>query len=161
MDPRRRQLFRGRISSTEVRPPWLLSPTSFTQDCTRCGHCLAACPEGIISAGDGGFPRLDFGLGECTFCGECTLDCEAHLFHQDPASEPLPWRHKATVSDACLTHFGVMCRSCEDACEPRALRFPLTAGAVPTPVIDSQICNGCGACVRPCPEQAISMFAGS
>jgi ferredoxin-type protein NapF len=122
---------------------------------------MVRCPEDIIQAGDGGFPRLDFSRGECTFCGECTLDCEVELFHQNSADEPLPWLHKAVVSDACLTHFGIMCRSCEDACEPRALRFPLVAGAVPAPIIDAQICNGCGACVRPCPEQAISMSVES
>lgn len=107
--------------------------------------------------GDGGFPKVDFTLGECTFCGECTSQCEAGLFENVLAISQLGWTHKAVVSERCLTNIGVMCRSCEDACEPRAIRFPLAAGKVPTPVIDEQACTGCGACIRPCPEAAISM----
>jgi ferredoxin-type protein NapF len=121
---------------------------------------MERCPEGILVAGDGGFPSVDFTRGECTFCGDCTRLCEANLFDQSLDNERLGWSHKAVVSERCLTHFGVMCRSCEDACEPQAIRFPLAVGKMPRPLIDTQACTGCGACVGPCPEIAITMVSG-
>jgi len=47
--------------------------------CTRCGACAAACPETIITAGDGGFPAVDFHRGECTFCGACADACPVKI----------------------------------------------------------------------------------
>lgn len=160
MDVSKRRFLRGSRVETELRPPWLAEPDLFIDNCTRCGKCMELCPEHILCAGDGGFPLVEFGLGGCTFCGECTTACEANLFIENRDSEIPAWAHKASVGDNCLTNLGVMCRSCEDACEPRAIRFPLAAGVVPGPVIDDGLCTGCGACVRPCPEQAISIVRG-
>lgn len=158
MEIGRRQLLRGRREGTVLRPPWLLDVASFTEACTRCGACIERCPEQIIEAGDGGFPRIDFTGGECTFCGECTLDCEAHLF-LPRAQQRLPaWAYTARIDPgACLTWQGVHCRSCEDYCEPRAISFPPQAGAVPQPVLDSNACTGCGACVAHCPPRAVTV----
>ena len=156
LDSGRRRLLRGGRDTSELRPPWLKAPSSFTEDCTRCGQCVELCPQQIVRVGDGGFPVVKFDLGECVLCGECTTRCEAGLF-LDAAERGAAWDHAAVIGERCLTHFGVLCRSCEDACEPRAIRFPLTAGLVAKPAVDTQICTGCGACIRPCPEQAITM----
>ena len=155
MDVSRRRLFRGSQTGRELRPPWLLSPASFTDDCTRCGECVRRCPEQVLVTADGGFPQADFSWGECTFCRDCTQACEAGLFNADEAS--LPWTYTAFVADDCLAYAGVMCRSCEDSCEARAIRFPLAAGKVPVPRIDAEACTGCGACVAPCPQHSISL----
>lgn len=160
MDLNRRRFIRGGPGAVELRPPWLLNPASFTESCTRCNKCIELCPEDILVAGGGGFPRVEFSQGECTFCGDCTRHCEADLFDQLLDNKHLGWTHKALVDERCLTNYGVMCRSCEDACEPRAIRFPLVAGKVPQPFIDIDACTGCGACIRPCPETAISLMPG-
>ena len=155
MDISRRRFLRPGANKTGLRPPWLLNPASFVDDCSRCGECITRCPEQVLVAGDGGFPEASFSWGECTFCGDCTKHCEKHLFNPD--SEALPWSYVAFVAESCLSYRGIMCRSCEDACEPRAIRFPLVVGAVPVPIINNDACTGCGACVAPCPEQAISV----
>ncbi len=155
MDVSRRAFLRGGRNLSALRPPWLKNPATFTDACTRCGDCIARCDEGVLVAGDGGYPQLDFSWGECTFCGRCTEQCEQSLFDADRRS--LPWTYHAFLSEACLPLSGVMCRSCEDACEPRAIRFPLAVGRVPAPAIDTDACTGCGACVAPCPVQAISL----
>ncbi len=153
---RRKFIGRGRAES-EVPLPWLVSPASFFDECTRCGECIDRCPQQIVIKGDGGFPTIDFSQGECTFCGDCTQACEANLFHSVLEPEQIGWTHRARVEQHCLAQLGVMCRCCEDACEPRAIRFPLALGQVPRPEVDTDSCNGCGACVAPCPENAIVM----
>jgi len=160
MDINRRRFIRRAPDRPELRPPWLIAPDLFTDECTRCNKCIEQCPQGILVAGDGGFPRVDFSRGECTFCGDCTRHCEADLFSHSPTDTHPGWNHKAGIGERCLTKFGVMCRSCEDACEPQAIRFILMVGKMPQPDIDIHACTGCGACISPCPETAISMAPG-
>ncbi|MFP8977589.1 hypothetical protein ACLI36_13485, partial [Pseudomonas aeruginosa] len=54
---------------------------------------------------------------------------------------------------------GIHCRSCQYACEPAAIRFRPALGGVALAVLDSQRCNCCGACLAPCPSQAIQLRA--
>jgi ferredoxin-type protein NapF len=42
-------------------------------------------------------------------------------------------------------------------CDAGAIRFKPTLGGVTSPALDLSLCTGCGACVAPCPTQAISM----
>lgn len=154
----RRGLFRGRLSAPEpeTRLPWSLSWPDFVADCTRCGDCLTACPEQILVKGDGGFPTLDFRRGECTFCTECVSACELPLFR--PVTEA-PWDYVAHIEAGCLAHEQVFCQRCQDSCEHNAIRFSPQLGRVPTPSIDLELCNGCGACVADCPVGSIRVGA--
>jgi ferredoxin-type protein NapF len=70
----------------------------------------------------------------------------------DP-SRPL----KAVIAAGCLALNRVVCRSCGEACAPRAIRFQLAPGGISTPVVDSELCNGCGDCVGACPVAAVSL----
>lgn len=136
------------------RLPWSVDWARFTADCHRCGDCLSACPENIIVAGDGGFPVLDFSLGECTFCGRCAETCHQNIF---VALNESPWHQQAQVKEGCLTDNGVFCRSCEDSCEVGAIRFRPRLGGISRPELDMDACNGCGACVAGCPTRAIKI----
>ncbi|MGH1388581.1 MAG: ferredoxin-type protein NapF [Aeromonas jandaei] len=156
IDLARRGLFRGRLRVAEppVQLPWSVAWPQFSAGCTRCGDCLAACPEQILINGEGGFPTVDFQRGECTFCGDCVAACKEPLFR--PASET-PWQYKASIAANCLANDQVYCQRCQDSCEPRAIRFIPTLGRVPTPVIELDSCNGCGACVQDCPVGSIKV----
>lgn len=161
VDLRRRGLLRGRPRNVEAqqRMPWQVNEQQFTDQCSRCLACLDKCPAQIISRGDGGFPTVDFQRGECTFCQACVEVCPEPVFR--PTDEPA-WQQQAVVADNCLTEQGVMCRSCEDNCEPQAISFPLRRtdkprGGLPSPVIDIDSCTGCGGCVNSCPAQAIKI----
>lgn len=157
MDSARRNWLRGRFNHATdvVRPPWLLDLDNFTDTCTRCSNCISACPEHIIKAGDGGFPEIQFNHGECTFCERCADACPEHLFGEK-RSEP-PWDNKAVIGEKCLAMNQVSCQSCQDACEPRAIRFTPTLGRVAQPQINNDDCNSCGACVSVCPTNAITI----
>lgn len=158
VDAARRAFFRGRPRvRSEIRPPWALAEVEFSVRCTRCDDCLAACPTGILVAGDGGFPTVDFRRGECTFCGDCVAACQPQALRRDAGRAP--WPYVAVVGAACLPHHGVECRVCGEFCDARAIRFAPRVGGSPLPEIDATRCSGCGACVAPCPVVAMTVRA--
>ena len=149
----RRAVLRGHPKGLPdaIRPPW--AQTDFLARCTRCDACVAACETQILLRGDGGYPAVDFSRGECTFCGACVAACDSAALQ----SSETPWGLQAHTQDNCLSQRGVMCRACAESCEQQALHFRLQAGGRAIPHIDSQLCNGCGACLAVCPENAIRM----
>ncbi len=156
----RSEFLRGNISGRDrpIRPPWSLPESAFIDLCTQCGDCIPICEEGLLQKGRGGYPVVNFHKGECFFCGDCVEKCNSGslsktLFQQKAA----PWTHKVQVTKKCLNYQGVLCRSCGDRCPQRAIVFrPRTGGKVALE-IELESCNGCGACVAPCPVQAIIM----
>lgn len=157
VDLARRGFFRGRPRpQAQIRPPWALAEDAFVDRCSRCNDCLAACPTRILIAGDGGYPTVDFGRGECTFCSACVEACQPQaLFKQSP--EAAPWALKAVVGDSCLPRHGVECRVCGEHCDASAICFRPRLGGSSLPEIDNERCTGCGACAAPCPTRAISL----
>lgn len=152
----RRRLF-SRRKDTALRPPFLREGVDFTDVCTRCGDCLAACETRILIKGEGGFPEVSFKDAECTFCGRCHEVCKEPLF--DAEKSPA-WDLKAEISSACLAERGIWCQSCKDACDERAINFTPAVGKAPAPQLSLDACTGCGACVAPCPADAISIKRG-
>ena len=159
---------RGRFSPAVAvphRPPWAVEEALFTHACTRCGACVAACPTGLLVEGTGGFPEADFQRGRCTFCADCVHACAKNARQSASSqvsalafsSDLQPWSLCATIDTSCLPHRGVLCRSCEDHCEERAIRFTHRAGSPAHPEIIQSRCTGCGECVASCPAKAISM----
>lgn len=153
-DRSRRHLFMRRRTPALPRMPWIIDEAAFTESCTRCNKCISACDPQIIVKGDGGFPIVDFNHGECTFCYRCAEVCPEGLFQ--PETEK-PWKIKAKISKSCLAHHNIECRSCGDLCEVQAIRFRLQVGGVALPILDTDDCNGCGACLSVCPASAITM----
>ncbi len=137
-----------------MRPPWALPETDFLEACSRCGACHQACPENIIIP-KSGYPVVDFNHGECTFCGDCAVVCETGALNYDAHASP--WYYRATVKTNCLARQGIVCQSCQDDCELMAINFHHRSALIPEPVIDVQTCTGCGACVKVCPANAITI----
>ena len=152
-DANKRSLFRAKRNiSTDNLLPWIIDAKQFLDNCTQCGDCLVACPENIIVKGDGGFPTVDFDLGECDFCGKCAGSCKEPIFTEITET---PWQKKALIDSTCLANQHIYCRSCAESCEAQALTFQIGISAVPQ--IDNDLCTGCGACVAPCPTKAIEV----
>ncbi|MBL4614468.1 MAG: ferredoxin-type protein NapF [Magnetovibrio sp.] len=170
-------MFQGRFGASAnaavvapIRPPWSRQETQFIDACTQCDKCLSACDEGIVIRGAGGYPEIDFQRGECTFCGDCAKvctpgaiffqKCDQDLPQQLPPALPsaLPWSLDAKISSACLSAKAITCRVCGDRCDARAIRFQLSVGGIADPIIDQTACTGCGACVAPCPVNAVVLI---
>lgn len=152
----RRAFLRARTDSAPPpRPPWALAEADFVAHCTRCDACVNRCPDGLLKRGDGGFPWLDFRAGGCSFCGDCLDACVPGALRLDNLRAPLPF--VASIGPTCLNLHGVECRSCVDPCETRAIRIRPRPGHQVEVTISAADCSGCGACLAPCPVNAVSL----
>ncbi|MCL6268913.1 ferredoxin-type protein NapF [Sansalvadorimonas sp. 2012CJ34-2] len=153
----RRNLFRGRINRVGgIRPPWSLPENKFLDTCVRCNDCIDACETNLLKKGDGGYPIADFSQAECTFCEACVKSCSPKALLKTD-SQQKPWNITATINDRCLAKNKVHCRTCGEQCEVEAITFRLAPGGVALPNLDTDLCNGCGACVSSCPVSAVAM----
>lgn len=154
----RSEFLSGNISGRgrPIRPPWSLAEMEFRSTCSSCGDCLDKCPTQIIEFGRGQIPVINFEKGECLFCGDCVDACQTNALQQN--LDQAPWHLAAVIDDnKCLAYNNVECRICQDPCETRAIRFLALAGCTSKPNLNTEKCNGCGACYAVCPAHAISI----
>ncbi len=156
---RRAFLRRARGGGGVLRPPWSVAPDHFPNLCTRCDECLTACPTHILERGDGGYPQVNFSRGECTFCGECVATCKPGALRRVEGHPP--WRISVRISEACLVLNQVICRTCGEQCDARAIEFKAASRGMQMPHVTTELCTGCGACIAPCPVSAIRAVAHS
>ena len=159
MDVSRRRFLGGRKPGpAPFRPPWSVAEARFANTCTACDDCLKACPTGLLQRGEGGLPVADFSAAACTFCGDCARACTTGAIGRDTTAAP--WAFGIAIAEGCLAAQNVECRVCGEACDVSAIRFRPRIGGVPLPEVDNTACNGCGACIAPCPVSAVQRIAG-
>ena len=146
-----------------VLPPGAETPEQFAAACSRCYACINACPTQVLAVrvpngrtlGQFFHPELDTDHSYCEeYCSECTRACPAG------AIKPLTVEHKrmrkigtARVErSACLGWAeGEFCMVCEEYCPYYAIRTDPSPSGVPRPVVEAEICRGCGVCQANCP----------
>ncbi len=156
----RRSVLRGGFKSAgkEMRPPWAVPAAAFATLCTGCDACRTACPEKVIAGTTGEFPHLDFSTGSCTFCAACVEACEEGALERPAeAADTPPWQSELVIGASCLDRRGIVCRACGDHCDEGAIRFRPLPGGLAEPLVAQELCSGCGACVAPCPIEAIAV----
>lgn len=138
-----------------IRPPSSIPEKIFRATCNSCGNCITHCPTKIIHFGRGRLPQIKFENGECLFCDACVDSCETGALHANFAT----WQVRASIDSLnCLAFQQIECRSCEDNCENRSIRFTARTGSVGRPDLNTESCTGCGACYAGCPVSAITMI---
>lgn len=163
-----------RASEKLIRPPGALPEPRFLAACVKCGECMKACPTNALQpalhqAGPEGLwtPVLVPRIGYCEYyCSLCTQVCPTGAIRE------LTVREKTEVSigsawirkDRCLPYaLGQPCRVCEEQCptQPKAITMVETELMMPdgawapqqVPVVDLELCIGCGICETKCPVE--------
>lgn len=161
-----------------IRPPGSVEEKEFLQKCIRCGQCMRVCPNNavhptLMESGVEGIwtPFLIMRIGycepTCTLCGQVcpTQAIEELTMEQKVGSkEIVPNRIGTAFVDPgrCLPwSMATKCIVCEEWCptSPKAIYLQDTVVkdikgndvAVRRPVVDVELCTGCGACEFACP----------
>jgi ferredoxin len=140
--------------ASPARPPGALEEAAFLARCSRCMRCIDVCiPIALRPAGwqfggrNLGTPVLD--PSKCIFCMECVRTCPTGALGKIPKTE-VDIGEIVIENDVCLAWRKTRrCDVCFKSCPTKAItmqdrRFPVLS--------KPEKCNGCGICIRRCPE---------
>ncbi len=131
--------------------------------CVRCGNCESACPAKIIrpDLGQSGLsglltPVIDQSESYCyEWCNDCTKVCPTGAIrHMDleEKSQIAIGLAEITKKDCIAWGDGDHCVVCQESCPYLAIEFVQNNG-VNCPVVNPDICRGCGICHNQCPAR--------
>jgi ferredoxin len=148
--------------SRPVVPPGGGSTDRFSNLCTSCHLCVAACPTQVIQPAaleygwSGLFqPKMDYAVNYCTFdcvaCGDiCPTGALVPLTLD--AKHVLQLGKVVFVKEDCIVETKKKdCGACAEHCPTKAVRMVPFEGKLRIPEVDNQYCVGCGACEHACP----------
>ena len=138
-----------------LRPPGAISEKRFLQACSRCDECIHACPKDAIQRAPKkmGFlvfntPYIDPMRNPCVMCTDlpCISAC--------PDGALLPVQELTDVNmgyaildkKKCQAYGDTFCQQCVIDCPVPGAIHQLND----QPIIDKNICTGCGVCMRSC-----------
>jgi len=156
-----------------LRPPGALSEDEFLKSCIKCGMCVEACPFDTLSLakpGDNkpmGTPFFEPREIPCYMCTDipCVPVCPTNALSEELVSTNNKLDiNKAKMGTAivdtknCIAYWGIQCDACYRACplldEAIHLKYDKNERtgkhAFLKPIVDSDICTGCGLCERAC-----------
>lgn len=153
---------------TPVTPPGSVSARHIKNHCTACQLCVSACPNNILRPSQKletfMQPEISFERGycrpECTRCSEvCPNGAIKRITKEDKSS--LQIGRAVWIKDNCVViRDNVTCTACERHCPTGAIelvpRDPENPRGLKIPVVDTELCIGCGACENLCPARPFS-----
>lgn len=166
-----------------LRPPGALDEKSFNKACLKCGQCVEACPYDTLKlseVADGntnGTPFYDAREIPCYMCTDypCIKQCptlalteEAISVDQTASINNAQMGLAVVHKESCIAYWGIQCDACYRSCplmgEAITLEFEKNEvtqkHANLKPVINSDVCTGCGVCEHVCvvEKTAIKVF---
>lgn len=153
---------------TPVVPPGALGLKHLQQHCTACQLCVSACPNNVLRPSSKLAtlmqPEMSFERGYCRpECNECSQVCPAGAIKPVTTAEKsaISIGHAVWVRENCVVNRNdVQCTNCQRHCPTGAItlvsRDADDANSLKIPVIDKELCIGCGACEHLCPARPFS-----
>jgi ferredoxin-type protein NapG/ferredoxin-type protein NapH len=142
-----------KVSRRLIRPPGALNESEFLATCARCGKCAQVCPLKAIIMGKGdkgvsiGTPYIEPRQAACDLCMDCIPVCPTGALR--PVTKEKVRMGTAEINrDTCLAWQGDECKICYTSCPFYNQAIKLED--YKKPVIDTQVCVGCGICERVC-----------
>lgn len=137
------------------RPPGAITEPDFLARCQRCMRCVDACQPAALMVGhllDGirnvGTPILV--IDKCIQCMDCIRACPSGALSKVRKTD-LRMGVAVINESTCVTYLKKRrCKTCVDACRDFKA---ITLKDRRYPVVNSEKCTGCGACLRRCPER--------
>lgn len=153
---------------TAITPAGSLSAKNVQQHCTACQLCITACPNGVLrpSTDIETFmqPQMSYERGycrpECTRCADaCPVGAIKPITVEEKSSTQIG--HAVWIKKNCIPLTdGVECGNCARHCPSGAIMMVPSdekdETSLKIPVIDTEVCIGCGACENLCPARPFS-----
>ncbi|NLV44065.1 MAG: 4Fe-4S binding protein [Candidatus Hydrogenedentes bacterium] len=157
-------------SPSLLRPPGAADELTMRALCVRCGSCVRACPETILHPDLTPpdltgllLPVVRFKTGHCLDdCARCGEACPTGAIACLPVAEKNERKIGLARVDqeACLLSREIECGICAAVCKRGAVVEAFSKDSYTASIrIDTDRCNGCGACVNICPPRAITIMA--
>ena len=171
---------------TLLTPPGSISAKNLQQKCTSCQLCISNCPNGVLRPNTSldGFlqPVMEYEKGYCRpECTRCSNVCPAGAIRPITVEEKTAIQigHAVWVKKNCIPlRDGKTCGNCASKCPSGAIQMVpidksykmnedgkwVDAEGKPVkereilriPVVNTEICIGCGACENLCPARPFS-----
>jgi ferredoxin len=164
---------------TPVIPPGSADERHMRSHCVACQLCVAACPNGVLVPSTRLAtlmqPEMTFERGYCRpECVECSEVCPTGAIQKITAAEKTAISVGRAVYNRHLCvvpHDRLPCTACQKGCPTKAISLvPLNSeeaerevrGGRPrspilkVPVVDPNLCTGCGKCEYLCPARPLA-----
>lgn len=160
-----------------IRPPGVGDDEArFTDLCIKCGQCLKVCltnglQPALTEAGLSALwtPRLIFRLGECEYnCNLCGQACPTGAIPRLELQEKQEYKLGMAFIDKmrCIPYITPYnCTICEEHCptpdkaiifQRRWVKRDEERVEILRPIVEEQLCTGCGICERVCPVVGVA-----
>ena len=146
-----------------LTPPGSKSVKDFYSHCTACQLCVSACPNGVLRPSTEPErlmqPEMGYEKGfcrpECTKCSELSpAGAISWISREEKTQDHIGTAH--VERSLCVAENGTLCGNCARHCPSGAIRMVNGEAGFEIPVVNEELCTGCGACEFLCPARPLS-----
>ena len=153
-------------SNNLLRPPGAQGEADFMARCIKCGKCIEACPYATLHVADAlqgaaaGTPCITARDQACRLCEDfpCVNACPTGALRDVAARSDVNMGYAVINEDICIAYLGLRCEVCYRTCPliDQAITIDYRQNesdsihSIFAPIIDRNVCTGCGLCVERC-----------